>query len=355
MTNPTRAGDKTHDKARVAVIGAGSFGSALADILGHNGHSVSLQFRTAPAADAFNATRVNAKYLPGITLSRNITGVTDPAEAVRDAALVLICVPSLWFRETVRALAPALAENPTDRMIVSTTKGIENGTFRMMTEILAEETPCTRIGALSGPNLAKEIAAHKLSGTVIASPDAALMATVQDWLSSPWFRVYSNPDMRGVELAGVLKNVYAIATGLADALDLGDNTRGMILTRALAEMSRFAEKSGADPLTFLGLAGVGDLVTTCTSPQSRNFRVGRLIGQGRTLDQAVQEIGEVAEGVHTVRIVHARLAEMGIRMRILEGLHALLFQGQSVHRVLEDLMTEPQMEDVEFAGRSTNP
>src|SRR5690606_32210554 len=132
------------------------------------------------------------------------------------------------------------------------------------------------------------------------------------------------------------------------ALDTGDNARGMILTRALAEMSRFAEKSGANPLTFLGLAGVGDLVTTCTSPQSRNFRVGRLIGQGRTLEQAVEEIGEVAEGVHTVRIVHARLAEMGIRMRILEGLHALLFEGQPVRTVVEGLMSEPQMEDVEF-------
>jgi glycerol-3-phosphate dehydrogenase (NAD(P)+) len=335
--------------ARVAVIGGGSFGSALADILGHNGHPVSLWFRTPESASDFNATRINAKYLPGLTLSENITATADLVDAVRDAALILVCVPSPWFRETVRALSPALRA---DQMLVSTTKGIETGTFKLMTEILAEETPCTRIGALSGPNLAKEIAAHKLSGTVIASADAALVATVQEWLSCPYFRVYGNPDVRGVELGGVLKNVYAIATGLADALDLGDNARGMILTRALAEMSRFAEKSGADPLTFLGLAGVGDLVTTCTSPQSRNFRVGRLIGQGKSLDEAVKEIGEVAEGVHTVRIVNARLADMGIRMRILEGLHSLLFQGLPVRKVVEGLMSEPQMEDVEFR-RST--
>lgn len=338
--------------AKVAVIGGGSFGSALADILGHNGHPVSLWFRTPETATAFNATRVNARYLPGIVLSENITGTASLDEAARDADLILVCVPSPWFRETVRALAPALRP---DQMLVSTTKGIETGTFRLMTEILAEETPCRRIGALSGPNLAKEIAAHKLSGTVIASTDAGLVAAVQEWLSCPWFRVYGNSDMRGVELAGVLKNVYAIATGLADALGLGDNTRGMILTRALAEMSRFAAKLGADPFTFLGLAGVGDLVTTCTSPQSRNFRVGRLIGQGRTLDEAVREIGEVAEGVHTVRIVHARLAELGIRMRILEGLHALLFDGLPVQDVVEGLMREPQMEDVEFAGRPSNP
>jgi glycerol-3-phosphate dehydrogenase (NAD(P)+) len=339
--------NKTHKDA-VAVIGGGSFGSALADILGQNGHPVTLQFRTAAAADAFNATHINEKYLPGLTLSANITATADLAAAARDAALILICVPSPWFRETVRALSPALNQNGADQMLVSTTKGIETGTFKLMTEILAEETPCTRIGALSGPNLAKEIAAHKLSGTVIASSDADLVATVQDWLSCPYFRVYGNADVRGVELGGVLKNVYAIATGLADALDLGDNARGLILTRALAEMSRFAEKSGADPLTFLGLAGVGDLITTCTSPQSRNFRVGRLIGQGKTLDEAVKEIGEVAEGVHTVRIVHARLAEMGIRMRILEGLHALLFNGLPVGKIVEGLMSEPQMEDVEF-------
>jgi len=335
----------THLKPKVAVIGGGSFGSALADILGHNGHPVALQFRSEDAAAAFNNTHVNAKYLPGITLSGNITGTASLADAAQDAALILLCVPSPWFRETVRALAPFLHA---DKMLVSTTKGIETGTFKMMTDILAEETPCRRIGALSGPNLAREIAAHKLSGTVIASPDQALVTAVQEWLSCPWFRVYGNPDRRGVELAGVLKNVYAIATGLADALDLGDNARGMILTRALAEMSRFAEKSGANPLTFLGLAGVGDLVTTCTSPQSRNFRVGRLIGQGKTLDEAVREIGEVAEGVHTVRNVHARLTSLGIRMRILEGLHALLFDGLPVGKVVEGLMKEPQMDDVEF-------
>jgi glycerol-3-phosphate dehydrogenase (NAD(P)+) len=336
-------------KERVGVIGGGSFGSALADILGANGHPVSLWFRAPDAAAAFNATRVNAKYLPGITLSPRITATADLEEAARGVALVLVCVPSPWFRETVRRLAPALQAG---QMIVSTTKGIEKGTFKRMTEILAEETPCRRIGALSGPNLAREIAAGKLSGTVIASADAELVSTVQAWLSSPTFRVYGNSDVRGVELGGVLKNAYAIATGLADALDLGDNARGMILTRALAEMSRFAARSGADPLTFLGLAGVGDLVTTCISPQSRNFRVGRLIGQGRTLDEAVREIGEVAEGVHTIRIVHAKLPELGIRMRILEGLHALLFEGRPLNIVLEGLMSEPQMEDVEFARKT---
>jgi glycerol-3-phosphate dehydrogenase (NAD(P)+) len=202
---------------------------------------------------------------------------------------------------------------------------------------------------MSGPNLAKEIAAKVPSGTVIASRYDEVIAKVQEALSGPYFRVYSNRDVYGVELGGVLKNVYAIATGLVAALRMGDNTLGMLITRGLAEMSRFAEKMGSDPLTFLGLAGVGDLVTTCTSPLSRNYRVGHLIGQGRTLDQAIQEIGEVAEGVNTVRIVKAKLPDLGIRMHILEGLHALLFEGKDLPTVLQQLMNVPQMSDVEFS------
>jgi glycerol-3-phosphate dehydrogenase (NAD(P)+) len=331
---------------RIGIIGGGSFGSALADIIGTGGRPVSLWFRTAEAAADFNDGHENRKYLPGLKLSHNITATADLEEASRDCALVLICVPSPHFRETARRIAPWTRE---DQMIVSTTKGIETGTFKLMTEIVAEETRSRRIGALSGPNLAKEIAARKISGTVIASKDAGLVSFVQEALSCSYFRVYSNPDVRGVELGGVLKNVYAIATGLAAARNLGDNARGMLLTRALAEMSRFAAKWGADPLTFLGLAGVGDLVTTCTSPQSRNYRVGSLIGQGRSLDEAVVEIGEVAEGVHTVRIVHEKLADLGIRMHVLEGLHALLFEGVPLERVLTELMNVPQMEDVEFS------
>jgi glycerol-3-phosphate dehydrogenase (NAD(P)+) len=170
-------------------------------------------------------------------------------------------------------------------------------------------------------------------------------------LSGPYFRVYSNSDVYGVELGGVLKNVYAIATGLVAALKMGDNTIGMIITRALAEMSRFAERMGSNPLTFLGLAGVGDLVTTCTSPLSRNYRVGLMIGQGHSLEAAVAAIGEVAEGINTIRIVKEKAGQIGIRMHILEGLHALLFEGKELPEVIKQLMNVPQMEDVEFSHR----
>lgn len=330
---------------RIGILGGGAFGTALADIPAHKGFAVSLWMREPGLAAEFNVTHVNSRYLPGINLSNNIVATSDTAQAVRDAEIVLVSVPSPWFRETVRLFSSALTA---DQMIVSTTKGLEPVSFKRMSEVLAEETPCRRIGALSGPNLAKEIAAHRISGTVIASPHPELIAAAQEAFSCGYFRVYGNPDVQGVELGGLLKNVYAVATGIADALDLGDNAKGMLLTRAVAEMGRFAEKSGADPLTFLGLAGIGDLITTCTSPLSRNFRVGRLIGQGRTLGEAVRELGETAEGVHTVKIVHEQLPQLGIRMRILEGLYAVLFEGRGVKEILGGLMNEPQMEDVEF-------
>ena len=333
----------------VGVVGGGSFGSALADMIGTKGHPVLHWHRTAEGAERFNATRENAKYLPGITLSANITATPDLAVLARAARLIIVSVPSVHFRDVARKLGDHVDGS---RILVSTTKGIEADSFKLMTEILREETCCLKIGALSGPNLAKEIAAKKPSGTVIASRYDEVITKVQEVLSGPYFRVYSNTDVYGVELGGVLKNVYAIATGLVASLKMGDNTLGMIITRALAEMSRFADRMGSNPLTFLGLAGVGDLVTTCTSPLSRNYRVGLLIGQGATLDEAVAKIGEVAEGINTIRIVKAKAAQLGIRMHILEGLHALLFEGKDLPTVLKQLMNVPQMEDVEFAYRA---
>jgi len=305
--------------------------------------------RTAEGAERFNATHENSKYLPGMKLSGNITATADIAEVARSARLIVVSVPSMHFRSVARRLGDHVDGS---QILVSTTKGIEADSFKLMTEVLREETCCLKIGALSGPNLAKEIAAKMPSGTVIASRYEEVVRKVQEVLSGPYFRVYSNNDVYGVELGGVLKNAYAIATGLVASLKMGDNTIGMLITRALAEMSRFADKMGSNPLTFLGLAGVGDLVTTCTSPLSRNYRVGMMLGQGKTLEEAVAEIGEVAEGVNTVRIVREKAAQLGIRMHILEGLHALLFEGIDLPAVLKQLMNVPQMEDVEFAYRA---
>jgi glycerol-3-phosphate dehydrogenase (NAD(P)+) len=333
----------------IGIIGGGSFGSALADMIGTKGHPVLQWHRTAESAERFNSTRENAKYLPGYTLSGNITAVSDLEKVARAAKLIIVSVPSQHFREIAGKLGDYVDGS---HILVTTTKGIEAHSFKLMTEILKEETCCLKIGALSGPNLAKEIAAKKPSGTVIASHYDEVIQKVQEVVSGPYFRVYSNKDVYGVELGGVLKNVYAIATGLVAAMKMGDNTTGMLITRGLAEMSRFADRMGSNPLTFLGLAGVGDLVTTCTSPLSRNYRVGLLIGQGLTLDQAVEKIGEVAEGINTVKIVKEKAAQLGIRMHVLEGLHALLFEGIDLPTVLKGLMNVPQMEDVEFSYRA---
>jgi len=333
-------------KQKVGILGGGSFGSAIADIMGNGGHDVRLWFRRPEAAENFNQTRENLPYLPGVILSENITGTSSLTETITDSAVIFFCVPSPSFRETAKQVGDHCDPS---QILISTTKGIEEGSFKLMTEILREETCCLQIGALSGPNLAKEIAVKMPSGTVIASRFERVNRTVQELLSGPYFRVYSNQDVHGVELAGVLKNVYAIATGLTAALKMGDNTRGMLITRGLAEMSRMAACMGCNPMTFLGLAGVGDLVTTCSSPLSRNYRVGWLLGEGKSLQQAMEEIGEVAEGVNTIRIVKPKLPELNIRMHILEGLHALLFEGVTLPTVLESLMAVPQMEDVEFA------
>jgi glycerol-3-phosphate dehydrogenase (NAD(P)+) len=221
-----------------------------------------------------------------------------------------------------------------------------------MSQVLRELAPNAPIGVLSGPNLAKEIAASQLTGTVIASADIVVREAVQDALKSRTFRVYTNDDMFGVELGGSLKNIYAIIAGMASALGMGHNTNSMLVTRGLTEMARFGRVLGADPMTFLGLAGVGDLVVTCSSPLSRNFRLGFALGEGKSLEEASQEIGQVVEGVNTVRLVSQRAAELEIYMPLASGLYRVLFEGASLDSVVSSLMLGEQALDVEFAAHT---
>ncbi len=204
-------------------------------------------------------------------------------------------------------------------MLVSLTKGIEAQSFKLMSQILEEIVPQARIGVLSGPNLARE--------TVVGSEDEALCQQVQTALHGRTFRVYASTDRFGVELGGALKNVYAIIAGMAVALEMGENTKSMLITRALAEMTRFAVSQGANPMTFLGLAGVGDLIVTCSSPKSRNYQVGFALGQGLTLDEAVTRLGEVAEGVNTLKVLKVKAQEVQVYMPLVAGLHAILFEA----------------------------
>ena len=227
-------------------------------------------------------------------------------------------------------------------------KGIEAESFMLPSQVLEQEISHCPVGVISGPNLAKEIAQFEITATVVASDNDDLCQRVQTLLASKYFRVYANHDRYGVELAGALKNIYAIVSGIAAAMEVGQNTKSVVLTRSLAEMSRFAVHLGANPMTFLGLSGVGDLYVTCTSPLSRNYRVGLAIGQGKSLDQAIKEVGQVAEGVNTTRLVKEKADLLGIYMPLASALYATLFEQRPIKESLSSMMLAEQNTDVEF-------
>lgn len=330
---------------RIAVLGGGSFGSAIANIMANNNHDVRLWLRNQKRADEINRDHVNSAYLPGFTLHPNLKASTDLAESVSDCDIIFMAVPSQSSREVAREVSGLL---PAGVLVISTTKGIEHVGFKLMSEVLAEEIPQARLGVLSGPNLAKEIAAKQITATVVASEDEQLNATVQALLHSGTFRVYASADVFGVELGGALKNVYAIMAGMAAAMGLGQNTISMLMTRSLAEMSRFAVQKGADPMTFLGLSGVGDLIATCMSPLSRNYRVGFELGKGRDLDEIVAELGQVAEGVNTLKFLKQQAEELDIYMPLVNGLYDIIYNAKTINEVVGGLMFAEQNRDVEF-------
>jgi glycerol-3-phosphate dehydrogenase (NAD(P)+) len=336
---------------RVAVLGGGSFGTVLANIAAANGHDVVLWMRSGERAGIINASQENPDYLPGYVLRPELLAATELRESVDGADLVMVAVPSRSCREVARELAKSIDPQA---LVVSTTKGLEPGGFKLMSEVLAEELPGNPIGVFSGPNLAKEIAAGQLTGSVIASDDERLNQVVHDLFHSRNMRVFSSHDRYGVELGGALKNVYAIMAGLAAALQLGQNTVGLLLTRSLAEMSRFAVQLGADPLTFLGLAGVGDLFVTCNSPLSRNYRVGFALGRGQALDAILDELGQVAEGINSLRLLKEEADRRGVEMPLAAGLYAMIYERKGAQEVLAGLMHSEQSRDVEFVVRESS-
>lgn len=330
---------------QVAVLGGGSFGTALASIAADNGAQVRQWMRDEALVEQINRERRNGRYLPNYAINPAVQASTDLETVLHDAELVLIAIPSQAFRSVVQAAKPWLRPG---QILVSTTKGIEQSGFLLMSQVLEQETGFAHIGVISGPNLASEIADKQLTATVIASADALTRTRVQQVLGCRYFRVYASNDRHGVELGGALKNIYAIAAGMAAALGMGENTRSMLMTRALAEMSRFAVAQGANPMTFLGLAGVGDLIVTCSSDLSRNYRVGHAIGEGRSLNEAVDTLGQVAEGVNTVKLVCSKAAEIGVYMPLAEGLYHVLFDGVPAQDMARTLMMGEQSSDVEF-------
>ena len=327
------------------MIGAGNFGTVIANIIAANGFDTTLWMRDESQLNEIQKNRENRRYLPGYAVHENINTTTDIAATIRASQLVFVTVPSQSFREVAQLIGNHLQPHS---HTVSATKGIEPSSFKLMSEILREELPPCSVGVLSGPNLAEEIARGMYAGTVIASDHAELRTLVQDALSSSTFRVYSSTDTYGVELAGALKNIYAIICGVAFALNLGQNTASLVMTRGLVEMSRFAEAMNANRYTFLGLSGVGDLVATCTSPHSRNFQLGVEIASRRSLKEAMSKLGKLAEGVNTLQAVYERKKSMDIYMPLVDGLYRVLINGEGLQETIDELMTSEQREDVEF-------
>ncbi|KJK05483.1 MULTISPECIES: NAD(P)H-dependent glycerol-3-phosphate dehydrogenase [Pseudomonas] len=332
----------------VAVLGGGSFGTAVANLLAENGVGVRQWMRDPEQAEAMRSNRENPRYLKGVKIHPGVEPVNDLLATLQDCELIFVALPSSALRSVLAPHAQLLR----GKMLVSLTKGIEAQSFKLMSQILEEIAPQARIGVLSGPNLAREVAEHALTATVVASEDEALCQRVQAVLHGRTFRVYASSDRFGVELGGALKNVYAIIAGMAVALGMGENTKSMLITRALAEMTRFAVSQGANPMTFLGLAGVGDLIVTCSSPKSRNYQVGHALGQGLSLEEAVNRLGEVAEGVNTLKVLKVKAQEVQVYMPLVAGLHAILFEGRTLNQVIELLMRAEPKTDVDFISTS---
>ena len=331
----------------ISVIGGGSFGTVIANIIALNSHDVRFWMRSEEMVNEVNTNHENSLYLPGYKLNERVVATDNMAAAVGDSEVIFVAVPSASFRNVVQNVARHSRDKA---ILVSTTKGIEAGSFVLMSQILVEEAPKAIVGVLSGPNLAKEMAGKNLTGTVIASNHEEVRERVKKVLKSEFFRVYTNDDMFGVELGGSLKNIYAIIAGIAHALGMGYNTNSMLVTRSLTEMARFGSELWADPMTFLGLSGVGDLIVTCSTPLSRNYRVGLALGQGKSIKEATKEVGQVAEGVNTVRQVKEKAEELGVYMPLATGLYKIIYEKESMTNIISSLMLSEQTLDVEFAA-----
>ncbi len=336
------------------MLGAGSWGTALAfSLAAHGGHEVSLWARREEQAHEIQTTRRNDRYLRNVSIPQNVHVTSDIAEAVRDAWLWVVAVPSQF----VRNVAGQLATQACDRVtVVSVAKGIENDTLMTTTEVLHDVLPTQdrgQIGVLYGPSHAEEVADAKPTSVVVAFPDPAAARRVQDAFLTRVLRVYVNTDLRGVEIAGSVKNVMALAAGIGDGMGLGDNAKAGLVTRGLAEIKRLGCAMGANPETFSGLAGMGDLIVTCFSQHSRNRRFGEMIGEGRSPEEAEAAMTMVVEGVRTTTSAKALSKKYGVEMPITEAVYAILFEGLDVHTAARELLArDPRAEGESVSARA---
>ncbi len=319
----------------VAVLGAGSWGTTLANLLATKGHAVRLWAHEAEVVEAINRQHCNPVFLPNVVLAPELRAFGDPPAAVEGANVVLSVAPSHAVRSVVRRLAGIL---PPEMLVVSATKGIEPESLALMSSVLEETLARPRVAVLSGPSFAEEVCQHQPTAVVAAAREAETSREVQQIFATSRFRVYSNQDMVGVELGGALKNVIAIAAGILEGLGLGNNPRAALVTRGLAEMTRLGVAMGADPMTFAGLAGMGDLILTTTGALSRNRALGIALAQGQSLDQYQAAHRTVAEGVNTARAATLLARRHGVELPITEQVSAVLFDGKSPTQGVRDLM-----------------
>ncbi|MDO8503028.1 MAG: NAD(P)H-dependent glycerol-3-phosphate dehydrogenase [Gemmatimonadaceae bacterium] len=329
---------------RCAVIGAGAWGTALADLLARNGHDVRIWAYEWDVVETINRTHQNRRFLPGNQLAETLTAYNELDETLEGAELVTLVTPSHVLRSIARSARPHV---PSDTPIVVASKGIERDTLALMTDIAAEELPQSTVVALSGPSFAAEVVAQQPTAVVVASRSAEAALFAQQAFSSIHFRVYSHSDVTGVEIGGSLKNVMAVATGIAEGLGLGFNARAALITRGLAEMTRLGVRLGAEPATLAGLAGLGDLVLTCTGSLSRNRSLGVEIGRGVSLDEVLAGKETVAEGVVTTRSAHALAAREGVEMPIVDAVHRVLFERQPARDAISALMARELRSETE--------
>ncbi|MFE4572241.1 NAD(P)H-dependent glycerol-3-phosphate dehydrogenase [Paenibacillus chitinolyticus] len=338
----------------VSVLVAGSWGTALASVLAANDLDVTIWTRNAGQAEEINTLHTNSRYLQDIALSPRIRATTSIREAIENKDAVVFVVPSAGMREVASQVREFLSP---DTLVIHATKGFESLTLKRMTTVLAEELPqCDpgRIVVLSGPSHAEEVIRECPTTVVVASPTIEAAEAAQDLFINSYFRVYTNPDVTGVEVGGALKNIIALGAGLSDGLRFGDNAKAALLTRGLAEIARLGAEMGANPMTFAGLAGIGDLVVTCTSTHSRNWKAGYLLGQGEPLDQVLDKMGMVVEGVKTTKSAYALAQEYGVTMPITSELHHVLFEGKTPRAAVEDLMGRGRTHEIEEVANQTD-
>lgn len=323
--------------ANITVVGTGSWGTTLAITLARQGRQTTLVARTDAEAEALRRAGEHTRYAPGVAFPATLAIEGDPERALSQCHVVLLAVPSQTMRQNTARLRPYLRD---ETIVLSCAKGFELGSLMRMSDVIADELGDRpeRVGALSGPNIAREVLEGKPATAVVATPDHALAEYAQRLLTTPTFRVYSGDDVVGIELAGALKNIIALGAGIADGLGAGDNAKAAFMTRGLAEIARLGIVLGAHPLTFAGLAGLGDLVATCASPHSRNRRMGEALAHGVTLEEAQAQLGQVAEGVITVRAARELARQHHIELPIADQLYQVLFEHKAPHQAIVELM-----------------